>query len=111
MKIPEGEIKPKYFQIFKKYLKKAGISIAEWHSIVIGAGTAVIGGAPEAVAVFSLVTGGKEAVKRSKRFGKVGEKLGSHFKDVKEEFGYFLATFIVVETTLPVVQSALGALI
>jgi hypothetical protein len=111
MKIPDGEIKPTLFIKFKKLLRKAGISIAEWHSIMIGAGTGVIAGPPEAIAVYGMVTGAKETVKRSKKLDKVEELLGSHFKDVKEEFGYFVGSFIVAEYTVPVVQSALGAVI
>jgi hypothetical protein len=94
--VSDGEIKPKYYLIVKKYLKKAGISIAEWHSLIIGVGTAIIGGPTLASAVFTGVTSVK------------AKKLKGHMKDVKHEIGYFIASYSITEGIIHVLTGVLG---
>lgn len=86
MKIPEGKIRPKYFQIFKKYLKRCGITVAEWHSLVIGVGAALIGGTQLAIGVWTTATSAKKAK--------------GHMKDLKNEIGYFVGSFILTEAII-----------
>ncbi|MFB6115311.1 MAG: hypothetical protein ABEK04_03385 [Candidatus Nanohalobium sp.] len=91
--IPDGKIKKTYFVKFKETLKKFGITVAEWHSLGIGVGTAVIGGPALAAAVYT----GATTVKGVK----------GHMKDLKKEIGYFVGSFCVVEYGFQALQVVL----
>lgn len=93
--VPDGEIKKNYFTYFKEFLKKFGITIAEWHSLAIGVGTAVIGGPALAAAVYAA------AMTVSYK------KLKGHMKDLRKEIGYFVGSFCFVEYGLTVLQGIL----
>ncbi|MFB6144684.1 MAG: hypothetical protein ABEJ98_05225 [Candidatus Nanohaloarchaea archaeon] len=72
------------FTKFKESLKKYfGLSIPEWHSIAIGAASAIIGGP----ALFGGILGTALGVKKG--FG--------HLYDLKKELGYGLASFSILE--------------
>lgn len=88
--IPDKPVEDNFYRKFKRLLKKFGITIAEWHSLVVGSCGALIGGPQLAVAMWVLITS--------------GVSLSGHLKDVKKEFGYFLASFSVIEYTPQVVK-------
>lgn len=88
----------------RPYLKILGLKIAEWHAIAIGAGIAYLGGAGEAVAIISLVTGGQLFIKKknSSRMNKLEKKLGKHLLDVKQNLGYFIGSYVAVDIAMRV---------
>jgi F0F1-type ATP synthase assembly protein I len=73
-----------FFEKFKNFLKeKFGISIPEWHSIVIGGISGIIGGYEIFLPLILFVVSGK--------------KLTGHLKDFRKEIGYGMATFLSIE--------------
>lgn len=83
-KIPDEPVKGNYYTRFKNFLKeKFGISIPEWHSIVIGAGTALVAGPSLFAVVLTTALGLK--------------KKAGHLYDLKKETGYGITSFLVVE--------------
>jgi len=88
----------------RPYLQIIGLKIAEWHAIVIGAGIAYLGGAGEAVAIITLVTGGQIFIKKnnSSRMNKLEKKLGKHLLDVKQNLGYFVGSYVVLDILMRV---------
>jgi hypothetical protein len=93
-KIPDKPVKGNYFTRFKNFLKeKFGISIPEWHSIVIGAGTALVAGPSLFAVVLTTALGLK--------------KKAGHLYDLKKETGYGIASFLGAEYGTEAVLSLL----